>query len=396
MPASGSPWDYASNYLSGGVNTGTGWSTWANAGGTYALQFANAAYKDGYIPALSYYNLWQSNGSCNACSEPKKDLSNLNNPATMASFYQDFRLALQRLGTGSYGGIPGFGHTAILHVEPDLSGYAQQAVLNNASHCFGYCTSQGNNPAYLQASVSSSGMKEVSAYPNTFQGFNWALLHLRDLYAPNVLLAIHVSGWATGPDINSDTSATLNAASLGRDAGTFAGQSGITGNPVGLSSYDLVFNDVANTDAANGGHWWDQLNVTFPNFARWESYIKGIRLASSRSVIAWQVPMGNQYYDTLNNSSGHTQDNRAQYFFSHIGEMASSGLIGMIFGDGAGGTKFWDATGDGLTNPASFCTTAGRSSGQTCNNHPSLVSDDDGGFIRTQALQYYASPYPLL
>jgi hypothetical protein len=395
MPASRSPWDYANNYLSGGVNTGTGWATWANGSGTYVLQFANAAHSDGYIPVFSYYNLFQSNGSCNSCSEPNKDLSNLNNPSTMAAFYEDFRLALQRLGTGSHGGIQGFGHTAILHVEPDLSGYAEQAVLNNTSHCFGFCTSQGNNPGYLRASVSSSGVGDVSAYPDTYQGFNWALLHLRDLYAPNVLLAIHVSGWATGPDIDGDTSATLNAASLGQEAGTFAAESGITGNPSGLSSYDVIFNDVANTDSANSGQWWDQLNVTFPNFARWDSYINAITLTSARPAIVWQVPMGNQYYDTLDNSSGRTQDNRAQYFFSHIGELASNGLIGMIFGDGGSGTKFWDATGDGTGNPPSFCTTDGLSSGQICNDHASLVSDDDGGFIRTQALQYYANPYLL-
>jgi hypothetical protein len=313
----------------------------------------------------------------------------------MASFYQDFRLALERLGGGTYGGIQGFGHTAILHVEPDLSGYVEQAVLDTSNHCFGFCTAQGNNPAYLRASVASSGVPEVSAYPNTYQGFNWALLHLRDLYAPNVLLAIHVSGWATGPDIDSNTSTTLNAASLGQMAGTFAADSGITGNPSGLSSYDVIFNDVANTDAAKTGHWWDQLNVTFPNFARWESYINAIKTASTRPVIVWQVPMGNQYYDTVNNSSGHTQDNRAQYFFSHIAELASNGLIGMIFGTGAGGTQPWDATGDGVTNPPSFCTTNGLSSGQICNNHASSVADDDGGFIRTQALQYYANPYLL-
>jgi hypothetical protein len=281
-------------------------------------------------------------------------------------------------------------------VEPDLSGYSQQAVLDPTNHCFGFCTSQGNNPGYLRASVASSGVPAVAAYPNTYRGFNWALLHLRDLYAPNVLLAIHVSGWSTGPDIDGDTSTSLNASQLGQTAGSFAAQSGTVATPSGVSNYDIIFNDVANTDsAAGGGHWWDQLNVTFPNFTRWESYIGAINQTARRSVVVWQVPLGNQYFDTVNNTRGHTQDDRAQYFFSHIGEMVNRGLIGMIFGDGVTGTKYWDAMNDRTTNPPSFCTTSGLSHGSICNTHTSTVADDDGGFVRMKAGQYYSKPYLL-
>ena len=42
---------------------------------------------------------------------------------------------MQRLGTGTYGGVAGYGGKSIVHVEPDLSGYAEQAVLD-PSHCF--------------------------------------------------------------------------------------------------------------------------------------------------------------------------------------------------------------------------------------------------------------------
>ena len=129
----------------------------------------------------------------------QKDLSNLNNVATMSSYYQNFILLMQRLGPGTYNSIAGYGKTAIVHVEPDLSGYAMQAVLDNNGHCYSYCTAQGNNPAYLTAAVQNTGVSQVAAYPNTYQGFNWALLHLRDLYAPNVLLAFHISGWARDP-----------------------------------------------------------------------------------------------------------------------------------------------------------------------------------------------------
>lgn len=397
MPNSNIPWDYAFQYLSGGVNTGSGWETW-NSSGQFPLYYAQGAASHNYIPVFSYYEMLQSNGTCGSCGEAQKDLSNMNNATLMASYFQNFTLLMQRLGSGTYGGIAGFSKTAIVHIEPDLSGYAQQAVLDNTK-CYSLCGGQGNNPAYLKASVAGSGVSDVAAYPNTYQGFNWALLHLRDLYAPNVLLAFHFSNWATGQDISSNTSTSLDATSLGQQVGSFAAQSGITGVPAGTSSYNLLFNDVSDRDASyykyvfnNPNTWWDRLNVSFPNFHRWESYVSAASQLAGRSVIVWQIPEGNQYFDTVNNTNGHYQDNRAEYFFSHIAELAQFGIIGLLFGAGNGGsTVHTDGMNDGITNPTSFCTSDGLSSGQICNNHTSSVSDDDGGYIRLQGQQYYAS-----
>jgi len=402
MPNSAIPWDYAYQYLSGGTNTGAGWETW-NASGQFALYYAQGASAHNYIPVFSYYELLQSNGSCGSCGEAQKDLSNLNNAGTMASYYLNFALLMKRLGPATRDGITGFGKTAIVHVEPDLSGYAEQAALDNGA-CYGYCSGQGNNPALLKAAVASSGYAGVGGYPDTYQGFNQALLHLRDLYAPNVLLAIHVSNWATTTDVGSNTSATLDATALGQEAGGFAAQSGAAATAGITSTYDLVFNDVADRDAGyykyvynNPSVWWDRLNVTFPNFHRWETYVGAVHGAAGRPVMIWQIPEGNQYFDTENNSNGHYQDNRAEYFFSHVGELAQAGIIGLLFGAGNGGsTVNSDGMNDGVTNPASFCTSDGVSSGQVCNTHGSAVSDDDGGYMRMAGQQYYASGgYPL-
>jgi hypothetical protein len=252
--------------------------------------------------------------------------------------------------------------------------------------------------------VANSGDTDVSAFPNTYQGFNWALLHLRNLYAPNVLLAFHVSDWATAQDIGSNTNPSLDATTLGQEAGAFAAQSGITGVPNGTSTYDVLFNDVSDRDAAyykyvygNNTVFWDRLNVAYPNFHRWESYVTAASVAAGRSFIIWQIPEGNQYFDSENNTNGHYQDNRAEYFFGHIPELVQSHIVGLIFGAGNGGsTVNWDADNDGVVNPSAFCTTDGMSSGQVCNNHAANVSDDDGGYIRMEGQQYYAGGgYPL-
>jgi hypothetical protein len=402
MPSSGIPWDYAYQYLAGGVNTGVGWETW-NTQGEFALNYAQGAASHNYIPVFSYYEMAQSNGNCGSCGEAQRDLSNLNNVSTMKSYFANFRTLMQRIGSGTYAGIAGFGKTAIVHVEPDLSGYAEQAVLNSAT-CYGFCTGTGNNPTFLKASVAGSGDADVTAFPNTYQGFNWALLHIRDLYAPNVRLAFHVSNWAAGSDVGSDTSSTLNAAALGQTIGSFAAQSGISGLPTGVNGYDLLFNDVSDRDAGYykyvygaSSAFWDRNNVTFPNFHRWETFISAASTAAGRPVIAWQVPEGNQYFDTENNTDGHYQDNRAEYFFGHIAELVQAGVIGVLFGAGNGGsTEQFDGMSDGITNPSSICTSDGISSGQVCNTHTSTVSDDDGGYIRMEGGQYYAAGgYPL-
>jgi hypothetical protein len=396
MPQSGIPWDYAYQYLSGGVNTGSGWETW-NASGQFPLFYAQGAASHGYIPMFPYYEILQSKSSCSGCNEGQTDLTNLNDASVMNAYFANFALLMQRLGPGTYGGITGFGKTALVNIEPDFSGgYTVQAA-NNVPNgaCYGFCTGQGNNPSYIKAAVASSGYAGVSGYANTYAGFVQALAHLRDLYAPNVLLGLEVSPWATGDDIGLDTSSTTNAGALGQEVGSFLSQT--------AAANDILFNNPLDRDAGQylaqfgQNRWWDRLNVTYPNFHRWEQYLQAASQADgSKSILLWQVPVGNQYFDTENNTNGHFQDNRPEYIFSHVQELIQSGIIGAMFGLGnSGSTNYYDAVGDGVTNPGSFCTTSGISTGQICNNHTSAVSDDDGGYIRSAAQQYYTSPVSL-
>ena len=388
--STGIPFDYVFQYLSAGVNTGYGWETW-NDRGQFPLFYATTASSHGWLPVFTYYEIHASNGPCNSCGESQKDLGNLASPSTMAAYYQNFALLMKRLGPATVDGIQGFSKTAIVHVEPDLSGYAQSAARND-------------DPATVEASVASSGVADVAAYPDTYQGFNWALLHLRDLYAPNVLLAFHVSGWAGGTDVDTSSDPRLDASGLGARVGLFAARSGVAQSPSGTSTYDLIFNDVADRDAGyskyvlkDASRWWDRLNVTYPNFQRWEQWLSAaVQAAGGKPAMVWQVPLGNQYFQSENNADGHFQDNRIEYFFEHLSELNQAGIVGLLFGAGNGGSTVEnDGKKDGVTNPPAMCTTDGRSSGQVCNNHASSVSDDDGGYLRMAARAYFANPMPL-
>jgi hypothetical protein len=89
----------------------------------------------------------------------------------------------------------------------------------------------------------------------------------------------------------------------------------------------------------------------------------------------------------MNNTWGHYQDNRVEWFFddpgrAHLQEYVNAGVIGLWFGMGAGGvTCPCDQAGDGVTNPAPI-------NGNTGN---SLSADDDGGFFEQKVQQYYAA-----
>lgn len=385
MPQSGVPWDYAAQYLAGGVDTGAGWETWS-PNGTFASNYAQSAAERGAVPVLVYYELFQSTGSCGRCDENRKDLTNLNDPSLMQKYYANFSLLMQRLG--------GFGRTAIVNVEPDfVGGYAVQAA-NQGRACFGFCSRQGNDPSLLNAAVASTGVPDVAGYPNTYSGYLQSLAHLRDLYAPNVLLGLEVSPWATGVDVGSSGDPNIDATTLGQQVGSFLAQA---------APHDVLFNDPLDRDAGqyrvqfNQNRWWDRDNLAFPNFRRWEQYLQAAAQAdSSRPILLWQVPVGNQYFQTENNTPGHFQDNRAEYIFGHIDELVAVGIVGAIFGSGnAGNTTYSDASHDGVSNPPSFCTHDGSSTGTICNDHPSSLPDDDGGFLRLSAQQYYANPVPL-
>jgi hypothetical protein len=375
MTSSGVPWRYRYTYLSAGVNTGNGWETWNSPPGQYAAYYMGDSAANGYIPVFSYYELLQSNPSAGS-NEGDRDFNNLNNTATMNAYYANFVLLMKTAKT--------FGGQVIVQIEPDLWGYLEQRA-NNGS------------PASLTASVASSGYADVAGIPNTAQGFGDALLHLRDLYAPNAALGIHASLWATKRDLGTDTDPTLDPNVVADQTAAFLNAAGVASNAYG-STFDVVFNDVADHDAGWYGstsNWWDRNNVTVPNFARWLTYMTRLHADTGRPLIAWQVPVGNQFFLTMNNSNGHYQDNRAEYFLGHPADLAAAGIAAVLFGKANGGqTNYTDDRGDGITNNGGQPTSGFQCA--ACNVHVSQFADDDGGYLRLAVGAYYASaPAPV-
>ena len=148
------PFGFRYQYLAGGVNTGSGWATW-NPDGTFASMYVRDSWAHVQVPVLTYYMLLQSKPA--GGDEAEVDLAHLRDAALMDAYWKDVRLLFQRVRGAK---------TVVIHVEPDLWGYLEQA-----------------NETALAASFAQ----------------RW--VRLRDELAPNVLLAYHMSGWGTKHDI---------------------------------------------------------------------------------------------------------------------------------------------------------------------------------------------------
>jgi hypothetical protein len=239
----------------------------------------------------------------------------------------------------------------VVHVEPDLWGYLEQA-----------------NATALAASFAQ----------------HW--LALRNKLAPNVLLAYHMSGWGTKHDIASEdpSDATVRA---------YATQSAAFYRSL-HARFDVSFEDFSDRDAGfyakingNPNTWF-----TPADFRRHLLYAQTfVRLAGVR-MVAWQIPLGNTVMRAMNNTWDHFQDNRVQWLLgpdgrAHLRAYVAAGFVGFLFGRGAdGATCACDAAKDGVTNPAPV----------NGNDRPSLSADDDGGYFKAQARAYYRTGALLL
>lgn len=317
MRATGVPWKYRYQYLAGGANTSSSWVHWQDASappGQFAADYMAASGGAGYIPFFPYYVLLQSTPAAGG-DEGGKDASNVSNPATMNAYFATFKVLMQRARA--------YGRPVVVLAEPDFWGFMQQ---------------RAGTASAIPAAVASSGFADVAGLPNTVAGFAGALLHLRDVYAPNVVMAVHASGWSSGVDIGTNASPSLEVVAEADKTAAFLASTG---------RWDLVTTDVDDHDAdwwvatgrANGGytHWWDASNVQFPNFHRWERWIGEVRTRLGLPAMAWQTPVGNT---TLSNTcdqasgNGHYRDNVVQYFLAHPAELTAAGLVAVLFGAG--------------------------------------------------------------
>ncbi len=227
--------------------------------------------------------------------------------------------------------------------------------------------------------IASTGMPELSDLPNNLLGYAKAFKRLRDMYAPNnVLLCTNPSGW--------DSQYSMTGAKMGALWNQMC------------PDWDLADFEFTDRDQGCSG------NPPFGagnegcgicgTYALSEQWISQFHAACGLYVLMWQVSVGNTYYTSCNQTTGHFCDNHLQHLLETYGTDTSfmdayiaSGCIGWMCNAGQGfQTHVYDELGDGITNPAAFANTEG---------HTPLYADDDGGFARVFGGAYYANPRPI-
>jgi hypothetical protein len=282
--------DMRYQYLAGGVNTGHGWSTW-NPNGSFVSMYVRESFAAHTIPVFTYYQLLQSTPSIGS-SEQSRDLSNLRNLATMKAYWADYRLLLRRVNAAAGSRL------VVIHVEPDLWGYLEQASATRLARSFAQ-----------------------------------RLISLRDRLAPHALLAWHLSVWGTKEDPTYSKPSLQHMDELAARSAAFYESL--------HAHFDLVFNDVTDRDAdfykdveGNPHTWWGPAD-----FIRHDRYIAGFTRRTHTAVVLWQLPVGDTHEkDTWN----HFRDDRLQWWLgansaAHLRATRAAGVIGLLFGAGADG-----------------------------------------------------------
>ncbi|HUA07004.1 MAG TPA: hypothetical protein VMB27_24070 [Solirubrobacteraceae bacterium] len=292
--------DMRYQYLAGGVNTGHGWASW-NPDGSFVSMYVRESFAAHTIPVFTYYQMLQSSPSVGS-SEQARDLSNMRNPATMQAYWADFSLLLRRVAAAAGSRL------VVIHVEPDLWGYLEQA------HAVGLARSFADH-----------------------------LIALRNRLAPHVLLAWHLSVWGTDDDITNSKPSLPEMDALAAKSAAFYESL--------HAHFDLVFNDVTDRDAdyyrdveGNPHTWWGPAD-----FARENRYIAGFTARTHEAVVLWQLPLGDSHE---NDTWNHYRDNRLQWWLgpgsaAHLKATRDAGVIGLLFGAGASGNTT-DMTDGGL------------------------------------------------
>ena len=129
-----------------------------------------------------------------------------------------------------------------------------------------------------------------------------------------------------------DDGATLDVAGVAQKTAAFLAA-------CGESSADFVVVETSDRDSGYyqvvemQNKWWDATNATLPDFHQDFAYVTALTEALHVPALYWQTPLGNT---GLDNTNQHYQDNRVDYFFATMGELAAAHAVGAAFGAGAG------------------------------------------------------------
>jgi hypothetical protein len=164
-------------------------------------------------------------------------------------------------------------------------------------------------------------------------------------YAPDAKVGLHASGWGTGFDVLNNRDPGLDVIGEANKLGTFLVECGAAeGDFVAVESSDR---DAGYYESVGQNRWWDATNQRIPNFHQAFQWAKALAEKVVRPILWWQMPVGNM---NLAGGADHWKDNRLDYFFDHMEEVAAAHGFAVVYGAGAGGQTTPETDGGHLVS----------------------------------------------
>ena len=291
------------------------WGCWNSPPGQYLRSFIQYCAANSLVPMVTYYTWVQT-------ANAEEDLRPANDVTFLRRYFDDWRFMLQQIGNAR----------AIIHIEPDLWGFAQHRSLDAGTE----------SPVILPAAVQAANPTDSAGFQNNVAGLARCMIAMVRRYAPNARVGLHASSWATMVDVNYNTNALLDVeAHAQRVANYLLG--------LGASETDFVVIEACDRDAdfyrlvdpRGWNRWWNTGSAP-PNFAQHFRWAREIRRVLRKPLVWWQLPLGNARSPNIaNTNDGNTnfagfKDNRVDWFLTphHLNEIAGMGGALVAFGSG--------------------------------------------------------------
>jgi hypothetical protein len=216
------------------------------------------------------------------------EVTAVNRVDLLTGYLNDYRFFLQKIGSSH----------DMIDLEPDFWGFAR-----------GY-----GDVNQVPAQVTAAAPNDCGNQENTVAGLARCLIAMARKYAPNTAVGLHITCWDWPGNVPRCGSDYLSLGATGADF--LVGE--VEGADAGLNALP-----------ENGGQ------NTFWSDEKWAAqlvYWKTMAETVGHPIVVWQIPLGNMQQ---NNTPNHYQDDKVDWLFSHMDQVASAHVAGLLFGPGS-------------------------------------------------------------
>ncbi|MEX3101351.1 MULTISPECIES: RICIN domain-containing protein [unclassified Streptomyces] len=276
------------------------WSGWWGCwGGSSTAPGNQVTWQDGVAAKATYQGrprpqkyLWtwyslRDLGDMAGEGDGPGEVKAINRTDLLTQYLNDYRFFLQKIGTSH----------DMIDLEPDFWGFARSL----------------GNLHQVPAQVTASNPTDCGSQENSAAGLAQCLISMARTYAPNTAVGLHLSCFDWETDLQKCVKDYAD---------------------IGAKKADFLATDVSDRDAgwyaqpAHGGsdHFWNDRKAA-ASLKFWKTMAESV----GKPVVLWQIPVGNM---AGNNTPGHFKDDKVDWFFGHMDQVANAHIAGLMFGAG--------------------------------------------------------------